>query len=177
MRLMWDVKTLMPTLRVVIAVSAGILCSCGPLTDAPMVSSAGAGGLAAASQTPGGSGVTVRYRVDHGGVPGQAATVTLDFSAVGLSLSTVRFTFDAGLLLTNTLPSTVVLLPGPSRMVLQVVPQTEGLFYLNVFTTHGEVTSVTSVPVRTDHAVPQLNHLGDVKVQGNGNRIIAIPVP
>lgn len=178
MKSTWDIKTSVPTLKVIMALSVYCtLCSCGPIHDAPVVSSASAGGLTTAMQAPGSTGITMGYLVEHAGVAGQAITVTLNFSTVGKALSTTRITADAGLRLLSALPSYMTLPSGLSQLVLQVIPQNEGLLYLNVFTTQGEVTSVTSVPVGSDDAIPRLEHLGDIKALGNRDHIIAIPVP
>lgn len=172
-----DFKCFVQAHRVLMAVMVSSLSACGPLADAPVLAYEPAGKLAVVSQKTVGRGPTVNYHVDYGGVVSQVATVTIEFATVGTAPATARFTSDAGLLLVEPLPPPITLLQGQSSVVLKVIPQTEGLYYLNVFTKQGDATRVVSVPVKTAHAIPHLNHLGDIKALGNGDHIIAIPVP
>lgn len=80
---------------------------------------------------------------------GQPTTVTLVFGAVRDTQATVRFTTDAVLTLTSALAPLKLFPLGESQLVVQAVPHTGGLFYINIFTTQDGITSVTSVPVQT----------------------------
>lgn len=165
------------TLCFATALAVGTACIGGPVSITPAEAHALPRGLTTAPQKVNGSGVTVRYSVDDSASAQQPATVTLIFSAVEDAKAAVRFTTDAGLRLTEASASSSSLPLGMSQLVLQATPQTEGLFYLNVFTTQTGVTSVTSVPVQTKGAIPQRQMIGEVRVTGTGEHIVAIPVP
>lgn len=177
MNFQWNRMGCHQALCFAVALAAGTACVGGPVSMTPADAHTLAGGLTTAAQKANGAGVTVRYRVDDGAGAQQPATITLIFNAVEDANAAVRFTTDAGLRLTGTLSSSMSLPSGMSQLVLQATPQTEGLFYLNVFTTQAGTTSVTSVPVQTKGAVPQRQQIGEVKVTGNGEHIVAIPVP
>lgn len=130
--------------------------------------------LIAAAQKPNGSKVNIRYRVDGGAVARQNATVTIIFDAVTDASAAVRFTSDPGLQLTGV-SGPVALPQGASQIVLQAIPQTDGLFYVNVFTTQAGATSVMSIPVRTGNIDPKLQKLGETKPSGQGEHIISMP--
>jgi len=126
-------------------------------------------------QKPNGSGIDVRYRVDRAAAAHRPMTITLVFDGVKDVAATVHFTADkelqsSGLAALMTLPL------GTSQLALQVMPQSDGLFYVNVFTTQAGASSVTSVPVQSGSVGPKLNKLGEAKPTADGERIISLPV-
>ncbi len=127
-------------------------------------------------QKPHGSGIAVRYRVNGTAVTGQAVTITLIFDAVRDDSAAVRFTADKELQLSG--PVDAPSLPrGLSQRELQVTPRSDGVFYVNVFTTQAGATSVVSVPIQSGHVPPKLRKPGQLQPAGNGERIISMPVP
>jgi hypothetical protein len=129
---------------------------------------------------PNGSGVTVRFRIDGSPRIGQPLSVTLNFDGVtDPAGATVNFTADAGLSLqTESLPPGPIALPAgrSSDLVVQVVPSTDALAYLNVFTTQRGVTSATSVPVQVGNAAGAMKSSGELKQTPAGEKIISMPV-
>jgi len=131
--------------------------------------------LVSTVQKPNGSGIAVRYRVDGGAVAHQPHAITLIFEGVKDDAATVHFTADPELQ-PSGLPAQVTLPRGASQLVLQVTSQSDGLFYVNVFTMQAGATSVISVPVQSGSIGPKLRKLGESKPAADGERIISLPV-
>lgn len=177
MKIQWSVRGLYQALGLCAVVMAAAVCIGGPWSRVAVVTVAPPQGWTTAVQKANGAGIVVQYRIENGAAAQQPLTVTVVFSAVTDPGATVRFTTDAGLQLTGAAIPSVSLPLGMSELVLQATPQREGLFYLNIFTTQAGTTSVTSVPIQTSHVTPQLIQVGEAKVSGRGDRIIAISVP
>jgi hypothetical protein len=137
--------------------------------------SPGAAGLRIAVQKSNGARVVVRYKVAPTTGVGLPATVSLTFSAVTDAAATVRFTSDAGLRLLASQAS-VALPLGSSALDIQVTPEADGLFYLNVFTTQNGATSAMSIPVAGGGGTPKLDAVGVTKPSAGGQKIISLPV-
>ena len=54
-------------------------------------------------------------------------------------------------------------------------PASEGIAYLNVFTTQNGVTSATSIPVRVGGAAPKLPRAGELQKTPAGDAVISMP--
>ncbi len=58
---------------------------------------------------------------------------------------------------------------------VQATPTSEGIAYVNVFTTQNGVTSVTSIPLRAGTAAAKLRPGGDLKKVPAGESVISMP--
>ena len=158
------------------AVSSSISCGAAAPTltaiPGPPVNTAG---FVAAVQKINGAQVLVSYRVTPATGASLPATVSLTFSAVTDAVASVRFTVDTGLRLLAS-QSPVPLPLGSSVLDIQAIPEADGLFYLNVFTTQNGATSAMSIPIAVGVAAPKLEAVGLTKPAADGQKIIALPV-
>ena len=132
-------------------------------------------GYVTAVQKSNSSKVVVRYKVAPLASAGLPATVSLTFSAVTDAAANVRFTSDAGLKMLAS-QGLVPLPMGSSELDIQVVPEADGLFYLNVFTTQNGATSAISIPIAAGSGKPKLDAMGEAKPSSAGEKIISMPV-
>lgn len=123
-----------------------------------------------------GSGIAVAYAVEPSAAAGLPANVTLDFSGVTDPAATVRLTADADLQLGAEEAVSQSLALGQSWRVVRPVPASEGVQYLNVFTTQNGWTSAVSIPVVTGKGAAKMQPMGAAKTDASGEAIIAIPV-
>ena len=137
--------------------------------------------LVRAAQKPNGAGVDVRYRVQGTPAVGQPTEVKIVVGRVrdpaGASL---RLAADPGLRL-DASGATAALAAGdgPVTLNVTVVPQEEGLAYLNVFITQRGATSSTSIPIQTGAAgtgSTKSGASGRVKSTPEGDKILSMPV-
>lgn len=132
----------------------------------------------AAPRKSNGSGIGVHFRIEGVARLGEALPVALSFDGVtDPTGARVRFTADPGLTLPSAYAGEFPLQVGASAATLTVpvVPMSEGVAYLHVFTTQHGVTSVSSVAVqvgKTGALKPQ----GDLKSTPSGDKILSIPV-
>jgi hypothetical protein len=104
----------------------------------------------------GGSGVAMAYRIE--GTP-----------SVGSPL-TIRVTMG------SSADAQVTLRAGQSaEYTITVVPQSEGRFYLNMFSVAAGRGSATSIPVQVGKGAVQLKPSGNVQVMPSGERVISVP--
>lgn len=165
--------------RVVALVLSTVCFSCAaiPASDKPVpVASPVPSTLVSTVQKPGGSRITVRYRLEGRAVTNQPLTITLIFDAVTDQAATVHFTADQELQL-NAGVAQVALPRGSTQLAVQVTPRSDGLFYLNVFTFQAGANSVISIPVQSGIGSSKLRKLGDSKPTVDGDPIISMPVP
>jgi len=132
-------------------------------------------GMTRAVKKPNGSGVDVQYSVDDSVKIGQAATVVIQFGGISDPAGgSARFTADAGLTLAGA--DELRLPAGQSTTVtVRATPDSEGVAYINVFTTQNGLTSATSIPVRVGTAAPKLRSAGEVQKQSSGDAVISMP--
>lgn len=133
-------------------------------------------GMTRAVKKPNGSGIDVQYAVDGSPQIGRNTAVTLRFDGItDPAGGSVRFSADAGLTLTGAgsvpLPVGVV-----TTVTVQAAPASEGIAYLNVFTTQNGVTSATSVPIRVGKSDPSMRSNGDARKTPAGEAVISMPV-
>lgn len=128
-----------------------------------------------AAKKANGSGVDVQYAVD--GLPqvGRNTAVTIRIDGVtDPAGATVRFTADAGLALSGAAevraPAGTV-----TTVTVQAAPGSEGIAYLNVFTTQNGATSATSIPVQVGKGVPTMGTSGELKKTPAGEPVISMP--
>ncbi|MGJ7523246.1 hypothetical protein ACSFA0_22380 [Variovorax sp. LT1P1] len=132
----------------------------------------------AAPRKSNGSGIEVQFRIDGAARIGEALPIALSFDGVtDTTGARVRFTVDAGLSLPAAYAGEFTLPAGASSQTLTVpvTPTSEGLAYLNVFTTQHGLTSVSAIAVqvgKTGALKPQ----GDLKSTPSGDKILSIPV-
>ncbi|MGJ7492979.1 hypothetical protein [Variovorax sp. ZT4R33] len=133
----------------------------------------------AAPRKSNGSGIEVQFRIDGAARLGGALPIALSFDGVtDPAGARVRFTVDAGLTLPSAYSGDFPLSAGASAptLTVPVIPTSEGLAYLHVFTTQQGLTSVSSVAVQVGKsASPKLR--GDLKSTPSGDKILTIPVP
>ncbi len=159
-----------------LAVSSSISCGAAvPVLTAIPGQPANFAGFVTPVQKSNGSRVIVGFRVTPTPGAGLPATVSLTFSAVTDAAAGVRFTSDAGLRLLA--PQSSVPLPlGASELDIQAIPEADGLFYLNVFTTQNGATSAMSIPIAVGTVAPKLSPVGVTKPTADGQKIISLPV-
>ncbi|MGJ7582145.1 hypothetical protein ACSFA3_18325 [Variovorax sp. RHLX14] len=132
----------------------------------------------AAPRKVNGSGIEVQFRIDGTPRVGAALTVSLGFEGViPQAGASVRFAADAGLTLAESYKVASVFPEGVSvpTMTVQVVPTSDGLAYLHVFTTQRGVTSVSSIAIQVGTpavAKPR----GDLQSTPDGETIRTMPV-
>ena len=130
-----------------------------------------------AAQKPNGSGVEVRYRVLDTPEVGQPARVEIALARVTDPVgASVKFSVDPSLRLVGT-ASTRLPADQTTTLTVTVVPQAEGLAYLNVFTTQRGLTSSTSIPIQTGAAKPASKKpgAGSLKETPEGEKILVLP--
>ena len=133
----------------------------------------------AAPRKSNGSGIEVQFRIDGTARISEALPIALSFDGVmDAAGARVRFTADAGLTLSPAYAGEFPLQAGASAptLTVPVTPTSDGLAYLNVFTTQHGVTSVSAVPVQVGKA-GSLKLRGELKSTPSGDRILTIPVP
>ena len=163
-------------LCVALAALTSISCAAGlpTLIAAPGQPATGVG-FVTAVQKSNGSRVVVRYKVSPASSVGVPVTVNLTFSAVNDAAANVRFTSDVGLrLIASQAPMPLPM--GSSELEIQAVPESDGLFYINVFTTQNNATSAMSIAVGVGNGKPKLDSMGATKPSAAGEKIISIPV-
>lgn len=133
----------------------------------------------AAPRKSNGSGIEVQFRIDGAARIGEALPVALSFDGVtDTTGARVRFTVDAGLSLPATYAGEFKLPAGASSptLTVPVTPTSEGLAYLNVFTTQHGLTSASAIAVQVGKT-GALKLRGELKSTPSGDRILTIPVP
>lgn len=138
-----------------------------------------AGAVVQAAQKPNGSGVDIRYRVLDKPAVGQPVRVEIALGRVKDSAGAVlRFSADPGLRLGSGSAPTSLPAGETTTLTVTVVPQEEGLAYLNVFTTQRGATSSTSIPIQTGAAAAGSKKAGAGKLKDTpeGDKILSIPV-
>ena len=162
-------------LTIALLTAAGAALSTACAGAQPMA----AGAFTQAAQKPSGSGVDVRYRILDTPQVGQLIRVEIVLARVNDSAGAMlKFSADPGLQLgSGSAPAS---LPAGEITTLTVtlVPQEEGLAYLNVFTTQRGATSSTSIPIQTGAASSGSKKAGAGKLKEtpDGDKIRSMPV-
>lgn len=133
----------------------------------------------AAPRKSNGSGIEVQFRIDGAARIGEALPIALSFDGVTEPAGArVRFTVDAGLTLPPAYSGEFPLQAGTSApaLTVPVIPASEGLAYLHVFTTQHGATSVSSVAVQVGKS-GSLKLRGEIRSTPSGDKILTIPVP
>jgi hypothetical protein len=130
-----------------------------------------------ASQHAVGSGVTMSFTMGAKPQVGVPLTIVLDM----LGTNDAKAVLTAGQGLSLTPASQEVVLPAgqPMRHTITVVPQAEGLLYVNAFFKSNGRASSTAIPVQVGTADVQQkarsNTDGAVEIDTKGRRIISVP--
>ncbi len=122
-----------------------------------------------------GSGVDVQYSVDDSVNVGQGAAVVIQFGNISDPAGgSARFTADAGLTLVG---ADELRLPAgqTTTVTVRATPASEGIAYINVFTTQNGMSSATSIPVRVGGATPKLRSAGELQKLPAGDAVISMP--
>ena len=159
----------------VVALSSISCAATLPMLTAVPGKPASTTGFVNAVQKSNGSRVILQYKVGTAANAGLPITVNLTFSAVTDAAASVRFTSDAGLRLLAS-DASVRLPLGSSELDIRAVPDANGLFYLNVFTSQNGATSAVSIPVSVGNGKPKLDAMGETKPSADGEKVISMPV-
>lgn len=137
---------------------------------------AGAKSMTQAAKKPSGSGIDVSYRLEGEPAAGRATRVVVVLSGVTDPDASVRFAADPELKLEGAGSTPARLEAGrPSTFNLTVVPQSDGLRYLNVFTTQHGISSSTSIAVQAG-APPAAKSSDKLQSTPKGDKIRSMPV-
>ena len=137
---------------------------------------AGAKAMTQAAKKPSGSGIDVSYRLEGEPAAGRATRVVVVLSGVTDPDASVRFAADPELKLEGAGSTPARLEAGrPSTFNLTVVPQSDGLRYLNVFTTQHGISSSTSIAVQAG-APPAAKSSDKLQSTPKGDKIRSMPV-
>lgn len=132
----------------------------------------------AAPRKVNGSGIEVQFRIDGTPRVGAVLAVSLGFEGVVPQAgASVRFAADAGLTLAEGYKVGSAIPDGVSvpTMTVQVVPNSDGLAYLHVFTTQHGVTSVSSIAVQVGTPAAAKTR-SDLQSTPDGETIRTMPV-
>jgi hypothetical protein len=148
------------------------------LADLPAKAGSDAAGqrkLTRAAMKKNGSGVDVQFSVDDPVKVGQAATLVIQFDNItDPAGGSARFSADTGLTLVG---AEEVRLPAgqATTVTVRATPASEGIAYVNVFTTQNGMSSATSIPVRVGEAAAKLRSTGDLQKTQAGDAVISMP--
>jgi hypothetical protein len=162
----------------VAVLSLALLTPFASLADVPTNvpgSSASSRVMSRTVRKPNGSGVDVQYSIEESARVGHATPVVIQFGGVtDPTGGSARFTADSGLTLSG---ADELRLPAgeTTSVTLQATPTSEGIAYVNVFTTQNGVTSVTSIPLRAGTAAAKLRPGGELKKVPAGESVISMP--
>jgi hypothetical protein len=133
-----------------------------------------------APQKPNGSGVDVRYRVEGKPAIGKPTRVEIVLRGVtDPNGALVRLTADAALRVDNSAAPMNVPAGPVNSLDVTVIPQGEGLAYLNVFVSQGGATSSISIPIQTgavNTGASNKSAPGRLKDLPTGDKILSMPV-
>jgi hypothetical protein len=134
-------------------------------------------GMTRAFAKANGSGIVVTYRVEGEPKKNAATEVVVVLTrAEGDGPAAVRFAADAGLILRDGPLGELSLAAGsPTTIRLSVVPESDGLRYLNVFTSQNGRSSSTSIPIQVGSMTPK-GPGSTLKTAPDGARILSHPV-
>lgn len=118
-----------------------------------------------------GTDVAAEYRLENTPQVGQALTITLQM--MGSIDSQYSVTADSGLLLRTPIVATSLPANQKSSTSIVVVPQTEGLFYVNLFIQQGDKRSAVSIPVQVGGKGLPIER--NLKTEPNGEKVIVMP--
>jgi hypothetical protein len=131
-----------------------------------------------APQKANGSGIDVSYRLEGEPAAGRATRIVIVLSGVtDAAQAFVRFAADPELKLEGA-GAAATRLPAdrPSTLTLTVTPQSDGLRYLNVFTSQHGVTGATAIPVQAGDAAPAAAPSGKLGSTPKGDKVLSLPV-
>lgn len=132
--------------------------------------------LTFATQKANGSGIVLSFTEAVAARAGVPVSLKLTFDGVtDPAGGRVRISADAGLTLAGDAAFSLAAGQVQQRNIT-VTADTDGFFYLNVFTTQGGRTSVASIPVKVGNAVPALKSLGKITQSGQ-EKLVVMPVP
>jgi hypothetical protein len=121
----------------------------------------------------GGSGVDIAYRIEGTPAVGSPLTIRIQMTSPFSAQTTLRA--GEGLLLSQ--PDQVLQSQAGQRTehTVTVTPQTEGRFYLNVFSVANGRGGASAIAVQVGKGEVQLKQSGNVQVLPSGERIISVP--
>lgn len=131
-------------------------------------------GFAHTTAKRGGSGVNVAYRIEGAARPNAPARITVELSGVtapeGASAS---FSAEAPVWLHS---AAVGLKPNQTNTAtLELTAPSDGMYYVNVFTTQAGRSSVVQIPVKVGAGAARLEKQGTVQTTPGGERVISLP--
>lgn len=118
-----------------------------------------------------GADVAAEYRLEATPQLGQALTITLHM--LGSTTSNYQVGVDSGLLLRSVSGNGVALANQKTVTSIVVVPQNEGLFYVNLYIEQDGKRSAVSIPVQVgiSRGIAQKT----MQVEANGEKVIVMP--
>jgi hypothetical protein len=121
----------------------------------------------------GGSGVGMAYRIE--GTPKVGSPLTIRVTMGSSADAQVTLRAGEGLVLNRPDQVLTSLAGQTAEYTITVVPQSEGRFYLNMFSVAAGRGSATSIPVQVGKGTVQLKPSGNVQVMPSGERVISVP--
>ncbi len=130
-------------------------------------------GFTAMPHKKGGSGVDMVYRIEGTPSVGNPLDIRIRISSRVAATTTLRA--GAGLLLSD--PAQVLRSHAgqPTEHTVSVVPQSEGRFYLNLFSVANGRGGASAIAVQVGKGSVQLKPAGKVQVMPDGERVISVP--
>lgn len=121
----------------------------------------------------GGSGVAMAYRIE--GTPSVGSPLTIRVTMGSSADAQVTLRAGEGLVLSRPNDVLTSRAGQSAEYTITVVPQSEGRFYLNMFSVAAGRGSATSIPVQVGKGAVQLKPSGNVQVMPSGERVISVP--
>lgn len=161
------------TLGLLMLASAGMAGACQAAPAAAPVDTS----MTQAPRKTNGSGIVLRYRIEGTPAVGQPVNVALEFAgARGAGAApNASFSADDGLRI-RAGGEPLALQPGVTRHVVQLVPQRDGLFYLNVFTVQDGASNATAIALQVGAGQQKAAPAELLKTTPSGEKIISLPV-
>lgn len=127
----------------------------------------------------GGSGVNLRYAVPESLQPNQAGSLQLQFGGITDDDARVELRTPAGVTLTDASGAALTGAALPRGQIttlsLNVTAATDGMQFVDVFTTQGGRSSAQSVPLKVGKGELVMKKSGDLRIEPNGERVISMP--
>lgn len=123
----------------------------------------------------GGAGVVMSFKIEGTPAVGKPLTVSVNMSS-SANAETI-LTADSGLTLQDPAQVLRSVAGQKSQHVITLTPQSEGRFYVNLFSTAEGRTSASSFAVQVGNSQTSLKSTAPVQVGPNGERVKVMPVP
>jgi hypothetical protein len=122
-----------------------------------------------------GTGVTLAYKITGALKIGSPVTINIELSST--TDAEVKMTADQGLSMNPATPVLSVAAGQTTAQTLSVTPQSDGLLYVNVFSTANGRFSTKSIPLNVGNTANPQKSTGTMQTTPAGERIKAITLP